>query len=256
MMELLGDMNVIMKAVSTGKEAMEELKRNSYDCLVLDLGLTDTTGFDLLEKLTEQEKYDHLKVFVYTGRDVTSDEERFLEKHADSIIIKDEHAPARLKKEIALYLDGITLQTTPKNNDTEVRNNDKLEGKHILIADDDVRNVYALSSILEQYGIQISFAENGKEAINVLTGNPSIDLVVMDIMMPELDGYGAIQQIRAMDEYKNLPIIALTAKAMKGDREKSLEIGASDYIVKPVDIDQFMSLIKVWLFKKEGKSDA
>ena len=140
---------------------------------------------------------------------------------------------------------------TPEDNDKQL-NNKELEGKKVLLVDDDIRNVYALSSTLEQYGMDISFAENGIEALRILRDDPSFNLIITDIMMPEMDGYEAMKQIRQMPTYKHHPIIALTAKAMKGDREKSLQAGASDYIMKPVDNDQLISLIKVWLFRHEG----
>ncbi|MFS0689345.1 response regulator [Sporosarcina sp. 179-K 8C2 HS] len=252
MMELLGDMDVIMKAVSTGTEALDELRRNKFDCLILDLGLTDITGFDLLEKIKDE--YDHLKVFIYTGRDITHEEEQYLNKYADIIIIKNQHSPQRLKEELALY---VTKRRAAKDNvisegiDKQLDNN-ILEGKKVLLVDDDIRNVYALSSTLEQYGMEISFAENGIEALQILREDPSFQLIITDIMMPEMDGYEAMKQIRQMPTYEHHPIIALTAKAMTGDREKSLQAGASDYIMKPVNTDQLISLIKVWLFRHEG----
>ncbi len=255
MMELLGDMDVIMKAVSTGTEALDELRRNNFDCLILDLGLTDTTGFDLLENI--KDKYDHLKVFIYTGRDLTLEEENNLNKYADIIIIKNQHSPQRLKEELGLFLNKRQTEranVTPVDIDKQL-NNEALEGKNVLLVDDDIRNVYALSSTLEQYGMNVSFAENGLEALRILKDDPSFNLIITDIMMPEMDGYEAMKQIRQMPTYKHHPIIALTAKAMKGDREKSLQAGASDYIMKPVDTDQLLSLIKVWLFKHEGDSE-
>lgn len=252
-MELLGDMDVIMKAVSTGREVLDELRRNDFDCLILDLGLTDTTGFDLLEKL--KDKYDHLKIFIYTGRDITPEEEHCLNKYADIIIIKNEHSPQRLKEELGLYM---VRSSTDRGNAAleghgKQLNNKELEGKKVLLVDDDIRNVYALSSTLEQYGMDISFAENGVEALRILKDDPSFNLIITDIMMPEMDGYEAMKQIRQMPTYERHPIIALTAKAMIGDREKSLEAGASDYIMKPVDNDQLLSLIKVWMFRHEGE---
>ncbi|RKQ35621.1 response regulator [Oceanobacillus halophilus] len=251
LMELIGDMNVIMKAVSSGVEALEELKRSPFDCIILDLGLTDTTGFQLLEEIMEKNIASNLKVFVYTGRDLTSKEELYLNKYAQTIIIKDEHSPHRLKEELELYLNQNLQYTSPLGLPKSVIHNSEdaeLKGKRILLVDDDIRNVYALSSILEHYGMEIIFAENGLEGLGILQNNPEIDLVLMDIMMPEMDGYEATRRIREMPDFSNLPIIALTAKAMKDDRKKCLEAGASDYIVKPVDTDQLISLIKVWLF--------
>jgi signal transduction histidine kinase/CheY-like chemotaxis protein/HAMP domain-containing protein len=256
LMELIGDKDVIIKAVSSGYEAIEELKVHQFDCLILDLGLSDSNGFDLLEKIKTKVEYENLKVFIYTGRDLSSKEEIFLNKYAHTIIIKDEHSPQRLKEEFEMYLNASSAKI--KVNDQveagQIKSFPDLDGKQILLVDDDVRNVYALSSILELYGMEITFAENGKEGLELLEKNSDFDLVLMDIMMPEMDGFEAIRRLRAIPEFDNLPVIALTAKAMKEDREKCIEAGASDYIVKPVDSDQLISLMRVWLYSQEGKS--
>ncbi|MBD8067390.1 response regulator [Bacillus sp. PS06] len=250
LMELIGDMDIIIKSVATGYEVIEELKVNHFDCLILDLGLTDTNGFELLERIKERAENNDMKVIVYTGRDLSSKEEMQLNRYAHTIIIKDAHSPQRLKAELELFVNGNDeeVHVMEPMNLEEMNNTYGLIGKKVLIVDDDVRNVYALSSILEQYKMEISFAENGKESLDMLRENPQIDLVLMDIMMPEMDGYEAIQRVREIPELVNLPIIALTAKAMKEDRIKCMEVGASDYIVKPVDPDQLISLIKVWLY--------
>lgn len=254
LMEHIGDKNVIIKAVSTGYEAIEELKVNQFDCIILDLGLTDTSGFVLLEEIKKDYANKDLKVFIYTARSLTSKEELFLNKYADTIIIKDPHAPQRLKEELDLYL-SVNQENNIEENQTssKTQKTKALEGKQILLVDDDVRNVYALSSVLEMHGMKILFAENGREALEMLAENEDIDLVLMDIMMPEMDGYEAIKRIRLDDKRKELPVIALTAKAMKEDREKCLEAGASDYIMKPVHSDQLLSLISVWLYPIEGR---
>jgi signal transduction histidine kinase/DNA-binding response OmpR family regulator/HAMP domain-containing protein len=254
LMEHIGDKNVIIKAVSTGYEAIEELKVNQFDCIILDLGLTDTSGFALLEQIKKDHANKNLKVFIYTARSLSSKEELFLNKYAHTIIIKDPHAPQRLKEELDLYL-SVNQENNIEENQTSSRieKTKGLEGKRILLVDDDVRNVYALSSVLELYGMKIIFAENGREALEILDKNEMIDLVLMDIMMPEMDGYEAIRQIRMNDHLKNLPVIALTAKAMKEDREKCMEAGASDYIMKPIQSDQLISLISVWLYKIEDR---
>ncbi|WP_010283599.1 response regulator [Bacillus timonensis] len=252
LMEFIGDMDVIIKAVSSGHEAIEELKVNSFDILILDLGLRDTNGFDLLEKIKNSHHHEDVKVLVYTGRDLTSKEENFLTKYVHRIIIKDEHSPQRLKEEIALLVDGniaATVEETEILSISPVKDSTGLLGKKILLVDDDVRNVYAISSILEMYGMNVVFAENGIEGIESLQQQPDIDLVLMDIMMPEMDGYEAIKRIRENTEFTSLPIIALTAKAMKEDREKCMKVGASDYIVKPINPDQLISLMKVWLYQ-------
>ncbi|MGO4888405.1 response regulator [Anaerobacillus sp. MEB173] len=252
LMELIADKDIIPKAVSNGAEAIEALKVNQFDFMVLDLGLTDTTGFDLLEKVKTQVENENLKVFIYTGRDLTSKEEIYLNKYAHTIIIKDEHAPQRLKDELELYLN-LENEMVYEYFDISPQRIPDLDGKRILLVDDDVRNVYALSSVLELYGMSITFAENGVEGLEILDENPNFDLVLMDIMMPEMDGYEAMQRIRANPEFQQLPIIALTAKAMKEDREKCMAVGASDYIVKPVDPDKLVSLMRVWLHQQEGK---
>lgn len=255
LMELIGNHNVIIKAVSNGAEALEELKFNQFDCMVLDLGLSDTTGFELLDKINKGSGNEHLRVFIYTGRDLTSKEEIFLKKYAYSIIIKDDLAPQRLKEELEMYLNSNQPDEAEDQIKTgNIKKISGLEGKKILVVDDDVRNVYALSSILECYGMKIAFAENGMEGLEMLEKQSDFDLVLMDIMMPEIDGYEAIRRLRAIPKFNHLPVIALTAKAMMEDREKCIEAGASDYIAKPVDPDQLISLIKVWLYPEEGNS--
>ena len=251
LMELVGDMDVIIKAVSSGYEAIEELKVNKFDCMILDLGLSDTSGFELLEKIKSDDETGQIRVFVYTGRDITSKEEYYLNKYAHTVIIKDEHSPQRLKEELEFYLNE---KNKPNSNikklmGESVNDTNGLDGKRILLVDDDVRNVYAISNILELYGMKISFAENGIEALETLNGNLNVDLILMDIMMPEMDGYETMRRLRANSKFEGIPIIALTAKAMKEDREKCMAAGASDYIVKPVDPDQLISLIKVWLYQ-------
>ncbi|WP_198510304.1 response regulator [Bacillus solitudinis] len=256
LMELIGDKNVILKAVSTGAEAIEQLKVNQFDCMVLDLRLCDTTGFELLEKIKTNVDNDNLKIFIYTGRNLTSKEELQLTKYAHTIIIKDVHSPTRLKDELELYLN--TKSDKEEGLDqSEVEQPELmsgLEGKKILLVDDDIRNVYALSSILELYGMKITFAENGREGLEILERDSTFDLVLMDIMMPEMDGYEAIQRLRSLPQFHQLPVIALTAKAMKEDREKCIEVGASDYLIKPVQPTKLISLIRVWLHQQEGFS--
>ncbi|HZG72223.1 MAG TPA: response regulator, partial [Chondromyces sp.] len=251
LMELIGDMDIVIKAVSTGRDAIEELKVNRFDCMILDLGLSDTSGFELLEAIKENDEYDEVKVFVYTGRDLTLKEEIQLSKYAHTIIIKNEHSPQRLKAELELYLKEHSnwIELYEGSSYEEVNQVSGLSGKKVLLVDDDVRNVFALSSILELNGMEVLFAENGFESINMLQENHDIDLVLMDIMMPEMNGYEAIEKIRENPQFHNLPIIALTAKAMKEDREKCLAVGASDYIVKPIEPEQLISLIKVWLYQ-------
>lgn len=258
LMELLGEKDVVMTTVSTGAEAIEQLKVHHFDCIILDLGLSDITGFDLLKKIDTAHLKDDIKVFIYTGRDLTSKEELYLKKYAHTIIIKDSQAPQRLMDELELYLhsNSENMKVYDKGGQPEtnsVKHGAELEGKKVLIVDDDARNVFALSSVLETYGMTIAFAENGIEGLELLKKSDRFDLILMDIMMPEMDGYETMSKIRSMAQYRNIPIIALTAKAMKEDREKCIEAGASDYITKPVNPEQLISLIKVWLYQEDGK---
>jgi two-component system, chemotaxis family, sensor kinase CheA len=248
LMELFGEKDVVIKAVSTGNDALEELKVGKFDCMILDV----SNGFTLLEKIKSNPGIEDLQLFIYTERSLSGKEETFLRKYTQSIIIKDTHSQQRLKEEIDLFLNTKAEQALVQPIDPAIHDTG-LEGKRILLVDDDVRNVYALMSILEQYNMDISFAENGRESLDVLEKSPDFDLILMDIMMPEMDGYETIKRIRELSHFYTLPIIALTAKAMKEDREKCLEAGASDYIVKPFDPDQLISLIRVWLYQKSKK---
>jgi CheY-like chemotaxis protein len=198
------------------------------------------------------ERFHTLPVIVYTGRDLTRREETRLKKYAESIIVKDVRSPERLLDETALFLHRVEakLPADKRKMLEQLHASDEvLQGKKVLVADDDVRNVFALASVLERHGIEVLFAENGDEAIAALEANPDVDLILMDIMMPELDGYEATRRIRSDPRFTKLPIISLTAKAMKGDRKKSIDSGASDYITKPVDNDQLLSLMRVWLYQ-------
>ncbi|MFL5927476.1 MAG: response regulator, partial [Gaiellaceae bacterium] len=252
--ELIGtgeDVEIV--AVGSSEEALEQLEGDGlFDCMVLDLKLPKMSGFTLLEKVKTDDRFRGLPVIVYTGRDLTRREETRLKKYAETIIVKDVRSPERLLDETALFLHRVESKLpTEKRRMLEQLHSvdDVFKGKRVLIADDDVRNVFALASVLERQGMEVLFAENGNEAIAALETNPEIDLVLMDIMMPELDGYEAMRRIRERPQFGKLPIISLTAKAMKGDREKSIASGASDYITKPVDTDQLLSLMRVWLYR-------
>lgn len=249
--ELIGHDDVIITAVSTGGEALKELREKHYDCMVLDLMLSDITGFDLLDQIRDDEDLRDLPIIIYTGKDLDKQEETRLRKYAESIIIKDVKSPERLLDETTLFLHRVEadLPEDKRRILQKLHNKEELfEGKKILLVDDDVRNVFALSSVLEGYRMDVIYAENGREAIEMLQENGDIDLVLMDMMMPEMDGYEAMRQIRQMPEFNKLPIIALTAKAMKDDRFKCIEAGASDYVKKPIQTDQLLSLMRVWLY--------
>ncbi|MGP0579756.1 response regulator [Paenibacillus peoriae] len=249
--ELIDHDDVAITAVSTGQEALNELATQRYDCMVLDLMLSDMTGFELLDRIRENEQLTDLPIIIYTGKDLNSKEETQLRKYAESIIIKDVKSPERLLDETTLFLHRVeaNLPEDKRKILQKLYNKEELfEGKKILLVDDDIRNVFALSSVLESYRMEVTFAENGREALELLEQTPDFDLVLMDMMMPEMDGYEAMRRIRLMPQFEKMPIIALTAKAMKDDRSKCIEAGASDYVKKPIQTEQLLSLMRVWLY--------
>ena len=248
---LVGNGDVVTTLVSTGREALAELQSGEYDCLILDLGLTDMTGFELLEQIRGCEICARVPVIVYTGRDLTRQEEENLRKFTESIIIKGVRSPERLLDESALFLHRVAANL-PEHHKEKLRMNQRQEAvfddKTVLVVDDDMRNVFALTNLLEEKGVKIVVARDGLESLDRLDKHRGIDLVLMDIMMPKMDGLEAMRRIREKPEFKELPIIALTAKAMKGDRAKCIEAGANDYLAKPVDTDRLISILKVWLY--------
>jgi HAMP domain-containing protein/CheY-like chemotaxis protein/signal transduction histidine kinase len=247
-----GGEDVEVTAVGSGEAALEALDLEHFDCMVLDLKLPDMGGFTLLEKLKEDERHPSIPVIVYTGKELTRSEETKLKRFAESIVVKDASSPERLLDETSLFLHRVERKL-PKEKRRMLEQlhsaDEVLKQKRILIVDDDVRNVFALTSVLESHGMEVLYAENGKDGLELLEQHPEVDLVLMDIMMPGMDGYQTMRAIRSEESFKQLPIISLTAKAMKGDREKSIASGASDYITKPVDTDQLLSLMRVWLYK-------
>lgn len=250
--ELIGNSDVSTTAVATGTEALQAIRNQHFDCLVLDLGLPDMTGFELIEQIKLLPNGKSLPIIVYTGREISKAQETELRRIAETIIIKDVRSPERLLDETALFLHRVQANLpAPKQQILEQLHSIDylLAGKKALIVDDDMRNIFALTSMLERYQIQVLYAENGREGINLLETTPDIDVVLMDVMMPEMDGYETTSLIRQNEQFKSLPIIALTAKAMQGDREKCIQAGASDYITKPVDTEQLLSLLRVWLYR-------
>ncbi|MEH2207515.1 MAG: HAMP domain-containing protein [Nostoc sp.] len=250
--ELIGNSDVSTTAVADGATALEAIRTQHFDCLVLDLGLPDMTGFELIEQIKLLPNGKTLPIIVYTGREISKAQETELRRIAETIIIKDVRSPERLLDETALFLHRVQANLPePKRQILEQLHSQDylLTGKTALIVDDDMRNIFALTSMLERYQIQVLYAENGREGITLLETTPDIDVVLMDVMMPEMDGYETTRTIRQNDRFKSLPIIALTAKAMQGDREKCIEAGASDYITKPVDTEQLLSLLRVWLYR-------
>ncbi len=248
--ELIGNGDVRTTAVGTGAEALAALKDGHFDCVVLDLGLPDMNGLELIERIKRE--VGELPIIIYTGKSLTQKEETALRRVTDTIIVKDVKSPERLLEETALFLHRVQANLPePKRRILEqLRHQDPvLSGKRVLIVDDDVRNIFAITSLLERYKMEILYAESGKAGIEILQHTPGINIILMDVMMPEMDGYETMRAIRKTRKFKSLPIIALTAKAMKGDREKCIEAGASDYISKPVDTEQLLSLMRVWLYK-------
>jgi len=255
--QLLSNGDVQITAVARGGDALAHLKATTFDCMVVDLNLPDYSGYDLLEKMSQQEDVAFPPVIIYTGRALSREEEQRLRRYSKSIIIKDARSPERLLDEVTLFLHQVESKLPPEHQQmlkTARHRESMLEGRRILVVEDDVRNIFALSSVLEPNGVTVLIARNGREALDALTRSwqePSgrIDLVLMDIMMPEMDGLTAMREIRKRGEWKNLPIIALTAKAMADDHDRSLAAGANDYIPKPLDVEKLLSLVRVWMPK-------
>lgn len=249
--ELIGNGDVKSDQAFSGSQGLEMMNSKDYDCVIVDLGLPDMSGFDLLEKIKGNESLKKTPIIVYTGRDLTKAESNRLIKYANTVILKTVDSHERLLDETMLFLHRVESKL-PKEKQNIIRKLHKtdeiLKNRKILVVDDDIRNIYSLTNVLETEGLICITAEDGREAINTLKKNPDIELVLMDVMMPIMDGYEATREIRQMDRYNKIPIIALTAKAMKGDREKCLDAGMSDYISKPVNIDKLLSLLRVWLY--------
>jgi CheY-like chemotaxis protein/signal transduction histidine kinase/CHASE3 domain sensor protein len=248
--ELVGGQDIELVSVESGAAAILELQKSSIDCIILDLSLPDMSGFELLERLNEREGISLPPVIIYTGKDLSKDELERLRRYSDSIIIKGAKSPERLLDEVSLFLHRIetSLPAEKRAMLADLRLRDRhFEDKSILIVDDDLRNVFALTSALESKGFNISVARNGIEALEALDKIPHVDAVLMDIMMPKMDGFEAMKRIRANPKFKRLPIIALTAKTMKGEHERCVQAGASDYLPKPVNLMNLLSVLKVWL---------
>jgi CheY-like chemotaxis protein len=250
--ELIRHDDVAIDTVGSGSEALEALRSGQYDCAVLDLRLPDMSGFELLERIKESPLLQNMPIVVFTGKELTADENQRLKKVARSIVIKGVESPERLLDETALFLHRVISELPPAKQQMVQRlheSDDAIRSKRVLVVDDDVRNIFALSSVLERHGMDVVTAGTGQEAIEKVATDPDIDLVLMDIMMPGMDGYDTMRAIREKPESRSLPIVALTAKAMKGDREKCLEAGASDYLAKPVVTDQLLGMLRQWLHR-------
>jgi CheY-like chemotaxis protein/signal transduction histidine kinase/HAMP domain-containing protein len=250
--ELLGHDDIQVFMASTGAEALDLMHERQFDCAVLDLRLPDMSGFEVLEKLGQDQELSDLPVVVFTGKELSPEEDARLHTLARSVVVKGVESPERLLDETSLFLHrviGSLPAEKQKMLDRLHRSDEALVGKKVLVVDDDVRNIFALSSVLERRGMVVLTAGTGREAISTLESTPDVAIVLMDIMMPDMDGYATMQAIRQNQSFRRLPIIALTAKAMKGDREKCLEAGASEYLAKPVNTDQLLSALRMWLHR-------
>jgi HAMP domain-containing protein/CheY-like chemotaxis protein/signal transduction histidine kinase len=250
--ELLGYDDIDVTVVATGADAIEAVNDQSFDCVVLDLRLPDISGFDVLERFRDIPAISDLPVIVFTGKELSPEEDARLHSLARSVVVKGVESPERLLDETALFLHRVVAELPPEKQrmlDRLHRSDDALVGKKVLVVDDDVRNIFALSSVIERRGMTVITAGTGREAIAKLESTPDVAIVLMDIMMPEMDGYETMQVIRQNASFRRLPIIALTAKAMKGDREKCLEAGASEYLAKPVNTEQLLSSLRMWLHR-------
>jgi HAMP domain-containing protein/CheY-like chemotaxis protein/signal transduction histidine kinase len=249
---LLSHDDVDISVAATGREALTALGKESYDCMVLDLRLPDMSGFEILECIRDTASLSELPVVVFTGKELSPEEDARLHTLARSVVVKGVESPERLLDETALFLHRVIADLPAEKQkmlDRLHRSDEALIGKKVLVVDDDVRNIFALSSVLERRGMTVLTAGTGREAIAMLESTPDIAIVLMDIMMPEMDGYETMQVIRENASFRRLPIVALTAKAMKGDREKCLEAGASEYLAKPVNTDQLLSALRMWLHR-------
>jgi CheY-like chemotaxis protein len=248
----LQNFNVVSEIHHTVQEGIEAINHEKTDCVILDMGVAGQQSYDFLEEVKNSPGFENIPVIIFTGRNLSVNEEVKLKQYADSIVVKTAHSYQRILDEVSLFLHLVDANSSESKTSRFRRLGDMeevLKGKTILVADDDVRNIFSLSRSLENYKMNVVSAVDGKDALAQLEEHGNIDLVLMDMMMPEMDGYESTRRIRANPKYKKLPVIAITAKAMTGDREKCIQAGASDYITKPVDVDQLISLLRVWLYQ-------
>jgi CheY-like chemotaxis protein len=248
--DFLAHDDVEIRTAASGSEALELLRERPYDCCVLDLRLPDMSGFELLQRLQAEPTLREMPIVVHTAKDLTREEEQQLRAAAKSIVLKDVQSPDRLFDETALFLHRVVSELPPEKRELLERlhgSSEMLRGRKVLIIDDDARNIFALATVLENQDMEVLTAVDGRTGIEIVEQTPDLSVVLMDIMMPEMDGYEIMREIRKNERLRALPILALTAKAMKGDREKCLEAGASDYIAKPVNVDELLALLRTWL---------
>lgn len=250
-LKLMGTRDICVTTAETGKETLELLKTNRFDCMVLDLGLPDISGFTLLDEIEKDVSIGKLPVIIYTGRDLTREETERLEKYSASIVLKSAFSMERLLDETALFMHRVEEEMPESHRKIiqDIREKDSsIKGKEVLLVDDDMRNAFALSKFLKSKGVNVTIADNGKKALEVLHGGDIPDIVLMDIMMPVMDGYEAMKEIRKIEKYRDLPILALTAKAMETDREECIRCGANDYLSKPIDTQKLLSMLRIWMY--------
>jgi CheY-like chemotaxis protein len=250
--ELCGGEDVEITSAATGAEALAALGRERFDCMILDLGLPDMSGFDVIQSVQDEMSLKGMPVVVYTAGTLARRDETRLRKVAKTVVVKDVRSPERLLEEVTHVLHRVEadLPVEKRQMLRAARQVDPtLAGRKVLVVDDDIRNVFAITAVLERQGMDVVTAETGAEALAALESRTDIDVALIDVMMPEMDGYETMSRIRALDRYRALPLIALTAKAMRGDRERCLEAGATDYISKPVDTEQLLSILRVHLYR-------
>jgi CheY-like chemotaxis protein len=250
--ELLGHDDLEIVVADTGEAALAAMRDHACDCVVLDLRLPDMSGFEVLEHISKDDQLADVPVVVFTGRELSAEEDAQLHTLARSVVVKGVESPERLLDETSLFLHRVFADLPGEKQrmlERLHRSDEDLVGKAVLVVDDDIRNIFALSSVLERRGMRVFTANTGNEAIQLLEATPELSIVLMDIMMPEMDGYQTMQKIRENPAFRRLPIVALTAKAMKGDREKCFEAGASDYLAKPVNTEQLLSALRMWLHR-------
>ncbi|MFI5194607.1 MAG: response regulator, partial [Chitinophagales bacterium] len=249
----LGTYGIQPEVVGTIDESIQSLQKEKVNCVILEMGVMEQSGYERLEKVKSTPGLEHISIILFTAKNFSRTEEQRIRQYADSIVIKTAHSYERILDEVSLFLHIVDQKEKPKNGQAALEKlgalDEVLRNKHVLVADDDVRNIFSLTKVLEQHKMKVIPAIDGKEALDMLQANPQVNIVLMDMMMPEMDGYESIRKIRDMPAFRKLPIIAVTAKAMTGDREKCISAGASDYISKPVDIDQLISLLRVWLYE-------
>jgi len=251
----LSNYNIQTEVANNVSQSIGALNKKEVDCVILDMGIPDRNAYETLETIKKTKGLENLPIIIFTGKNLSKGEENKIKQYADSIVVKTAHSYQRILDEAGLFLHLVEENQAEEKSKKPVSERlgglyEVLNNKTVLIADDDVRNIFSLTKALEQHKMKVLAATDGKEALQVLKDNPGVDVVLMDMMMPEMDGYESTKEIRKNPSYRNLPILAVTAKAMMGDREKCIAAGASDYISKPVDVDQLISLLRVWLYDK------